>query len=56
MVVVNFVNERNAADRRVLDLLSEKFRLFEGVFGASDEVRGVVESGVDIECWIVVIY
>ena len=33
MVVVNFLNQRNAADRRVLDLLSEKFKLFDGVFG-----------------------
>jgi adenine-specific DNA-methyltransferase len=56
VVVVNFVNERNAADRRVLDLLSEKFRLFEGVFGASDEVLGAVESGVDIERRIAAIY
>jgi len=56
VVVVNFINERNAADRRVLDLLSEKFRLFEGVFGASDEVLGVVESGVDIERRIAAIY
>ena len=56
VVVVNFVNERNAADRRVLDLLSEKFRLFEGVFGASDEILGAVESGVDIERRIAAIY
>jgi len=56
VVVVNFVNERNAADRRVLDLLSQKFRLFEGVFGASDEILGAVESGVDIERRITAIY
>jgi superfamily II DNA or RNA helicase len=56
VVVVNFVNQRNAADRRVLDLLSEKFRLFEGVFGASDEILGAVESGVDIERRIAAIY
>lgn len=56
VVVVNFVNQRNAADRRVLDLLSEKFRLFEGVFGASDEILGVIESGVDIERRIAAIY
>ncbi len=56
VVVVNFVNERNAADKRVLSLLSEKFRLFEGVFGASDEILGIIESGVDIERRIVNIY
>lgn len=49
VVVVNFINRRNAADQRVHELLREKFHLFEGVFGASDEVLGVIESGVDIE-------
>jgi SNF2 family DNA or RNA helicase len=49
VVVVNFLNKRNAADERVYQLLSEKFRLFEGVFGASDEVLGTIESGVDFE-------
>ncbi len=49
VVVVNFLNRKNAADRRVLELLSEKFQLFEGVFGASDEVLGAIESGVDFE-------
>jgi hypothetical protein len=38
VVVVNFLNRKNEADRRVFELLSEKFQLFEGVFGASDEV------------------
>ena len=49
VVVVNFLNRKNAADKRVYELLSEKFRLFEGVFGASDEVLGAIESGVDFE-------
>lgn len=49
VVVVNFLNQRNAADQRVLELLSEKFHLFDGVFGASDEILGRIESGVDIE-------
>jgi adenine-specific DNA-methyltransferase len=49
VVVVNFLNQKNAADRRVYELLSEKFQLFEGVFGASDEVLGSIESGVDFE-------
>jgi hypothetical protein len=49
VVVVNFLNQRNAADQRVLELLSEKFHLFDGVFGASDEILGRLESGVDIE-------
>ncbi|MDO8541190.1 MAG: SNF2-related protein [Opitutaceae bacterium] len=49
VVVVNFLNRKNAADKRVYELLSEKFKLFEGVFGASDEVLGAIESGVDFE-------
>ena len=49
VVVVNFLNRSNQADQRVFELLSEKFRLFEGVFGASDEVLGAIESGVDFE-------
>ena len=49
VVVVNFLNRKNAADQRVFELLSEKFHLFEGVFGASDEVLGAIESGVDFE-------
>jgi ERCC4-related helicase len=56
VVVVNFLNRNNAADRRVFELLSEKFQLFKGVFGASDEVLGAIESGVDFEKRIVEIY
>jgi ERCC4-related helicase len=56
VVVVNFLNRNNAADQRVFELLSEKFALFDGVFGASDEVLGTIESGVDFEKRIVRIY
>jgi superfamily II DNA or RNA helicase len=49
VVVVNFVNLDNAVDRRVFELLAEKFKLFEGVFGASDQVLSALESGVDFE-------
>ncbi len=56
VLVVNFLNRDNAADQRVHELLSEKFKLFEGVFGASDEVLGSIESGVDIERRIGEIY
>ncbi|MBK7674390.1 MAG: DEAD/DEAH box helicase family protein [Candidatus Accumulibacter sp.] len=56
VVVINFLNERNEADRRVLELLGEKFNLFNGVFGASDEVLGTIESGVDFEKRILAIY
>lgn len=56
VVVVNFLNKNNAADQRVYQLLSEKFRLFDGVFGVSDEVLGTIESGVDFEKRIAQIY
>lgn len=56
VVVLNFLNERNEADRRVLELLGEKFRLFDGVFGASDDVLGQIESGVDFETRVLRIY
>ena len=56
VVVVNFLNRRNEADQRVFDLLSEKFKLFDGVFGSSDEVLGALESGVDIERRIANVY
>ncbi len=56
VVVINFFNERNRADQRVLELLADKFSLFNGVFGASDEVLGTIESGVDFEKRILTIY
>ncbi|MGA2441044.1 MAG: SNF2-related protein [Tepidisphaeraceae bacterium] len=56
VVVLNFLNKRNEADQRVFQLLSEKFQLFGGVFGASDEVLGALESGVDIERRIAQVY
>ena len=56
VVVVNFLNKKNAADQRVYQLLDEKFKLFSGVFGASDEVLGSIESGIDFEKRIADIY
>ena len=56
VVVVNFLNKSNAADQRVYQLLDEKFQLFSGVFGASDEVLGSLESGIDFEKRIAGIY
>jgi ERCC4-related helicase len=56
VVVLNFLNKKNAADQRVYELLDQKFQLFSGVFGASDEVLGSIESGVDFEKRIVDIY
>ncbi|MFI3263424.1 MAG: SNF2-related protein [Rikenellaceae bacterium] len=49
VVVLNFLNKTNEADQRVYKLLDEKFQLFSGVFGVSDEVLGKIEEGVDFE-------
>ena len=56
VVVVNFVDRSNEADCRVYELLEQKFQLFSGVFGASDEVLGAIGSGVDFERRIAEIY
>lgn len=49
VVVVNMLNLKNKAEQRIHELLSEKFKLFEGVFGSSDEVLGTIERGIDFE-------
>lgn len=49
VLVVNFLNLKNRAEARILQLLREKFRLFDGVFGTSDEVLGSIENGTDFE-------
>ncbi|MDD5531009.1 MAG: SNF2-related protein [bacterium] len=49
VVVINFLNRSNAADQHIFEILRDKFKLFSGVFGSSDEILGVIESGVDFE-------
>jgi SNF2 family DNA or RNA helicase len=49
VIVINFVCEENQAEKHIFELLSEKFKLFDGVFGASNGVLGAIHSGVDIE-------
>lgn len=49
VVVVNLSNKGNVAEQRILELLADKFHLFKGVFGASDEVLGSIEDGLDFE-------
>lgn len=56
VVVLNFLNKRNEADQRVYEILSQKFQLFDGVFGSSDEVLGALESGIDVERRIMEVY
>ncbi len=56
VVVANFLNTKNYADKRVLELLGEKLSLFNGLFGSSDEILGALESGLDFEKRILEIY
>jgi len=56
VVVLNFMDTTNEADQRVHQLLQMKFNIFDGVFGASDEVLGAIEHGVDFEHKVKTIY
>lgn len=56
VVAINLLNTQNAADQRVYEILSKKFELFEGVFGASDIALGILESGTSFEKMILQIY
>lgn len=56
VVAINLLNTDNAADKRVYEILSRKFELFEGVFGASDIALGVLESGTSFEKTVLEIY
>jgi len=56
VLVVNLLNLKNRAEERVFELLDSKFKLFHGVFGASDEVLGAIESGTIFEKRVFEIY
>lgn len=49
VVIINFINKKNVADMRLYEILQQKFKLFDGVFGASDEILGTLSDGVDFE-------
>ena len=54
--VFNLLNTQNEADKRVYEILDKKFNLFKGVFGASDDALGLLESGSSFERKIQEIY
>lgn len=56
VVAINLLNTQNEADKRVYEILSKKFKLFEGVFGASDIAIGALESGTSFEKTVLDIY
>ncbi len=49
VVIINFINKKNVADMRLYEILQKKFKLFDGVFGASDEILGTLSDGMDFE-------
>lgn len=56
VVAINLLNTDNEADKRVYEILSRKFELFDGVLGASDVALGTLESGAGFEKTILDIY
>lgn len=53
VVVVNFLDESNTTDVKLHSLYKERLKLFDGVFNASDDVFGSIQSGQKIEKQIV---
>src|SRR5690606_27102133 len=56
VIVCNFVNLDNEAEQHLHELLRIKLRLFDGLFGASDEILGALGSGIDFERRVLEIY
>ena len=56
VVAINLLNKGNAADKRVYDILSQKFELFNDIFGSSDIALGILESGLNFEREVLKIY
>jgi len=56
VVVINFLDATNAADRRVYQLLTERIQLFTDVFGASDEILGAIGADFGFEKRVAAIY
>ena len=48
VLVINLQNKCNRVEERLIELLTHKFKIFEGVFGASDQVLGAIEADVDL--------
>jgi hypothetical protein len=48
VVIFNFINMANLAEKRVYALLRDKLHLFDGLFGASDEVLGMVATSLNL--------
>lgn len=49
VVVLNFLASDNEAEKRLYELLSSKLELFDGIFGATDDVLGALGDGAAFE-------
>lgn len=56
VTVINFINNSNKVEQRIYELLSQKFLIFDEVFGASDEVLGSINNVENLENAISNIY
>lgn len=56
VMVINFLNQTNIIDQRVYELLTTKFRLFDDVFGSTDQVLGNLSDDFNFERKIFDIY
>lgn len=56
VIVMNFVCQENDAECHIFKILSEKFNLFDGIFGASNSILGAVQSGFELEKFFAHLY
>jgi ERCC4-related helicase len=52
VVVVNFMNLDNQAEQRLLELLKDKLKLFDGIFSLSNKIVESPVDGKDFERWV----
>lgn len=56
VVVINFISVDNVVEKRIYELLDNKFSLFTEVLGSSDTVLGALEKGENLAQSIIEIY
>lgn len=56
VVVINLINLTNKIEQRVYELLSTKFKVFDEVFGSSDDILGRLDDTSNIEKSLINIY
>ena len=56
VTVLNFINQDNLVEKRMYELLMDKFDVFQNLFNSSDGVLGILEQGKNLEKRIAEIY